>query len=120
MPSSRNLHHGAFWLLTYLANRVLMMVPTLFGVALLVFFLLRVVPGDIVEVKLRGDGGVVSSETLEFERKRMGLEPKVTPAVVLWDAATSRAIPIGYGVMSADELQDRIFLLTSKEAGRDY
>ena len=54
------------------------------------------------------------------QRSRMGLEPKITPAVVLWDAAQSRAIPIGYGVMSADELQDRIFLLTSKEAGRDY
>ena len=61
-------------MLTYVANRVLMMVPTLFGVALLVFFLLRVVPGDIVEVKLRGDGGTVSAETLEFERKRMGLD----------------------------------------------
>lgn len=54
------------------------------------------------------------------QRERMGLEPSVTPAVVLWDAATGRAIPIGYGVMSADELQDRIYLLTSKEAGRDY
>jgi conjugal transfer pilus assembly protein TraF len=39
---------------------------------------------------------------------------------VLWDAQTGRPIPIGYGVMSADELQDRIYLLTSKEAGRDY
>ena len=38
----------------------------------------------------------------------------------LWDAQTGRPIPIGYGVMSADELQDRIYLLTSKEAGRDY
>jgi len=54
------------------------------------------------------------------QRTRMGLEPKVTPAVVLWDAAKSRAIPIGYGVMSADELQDRIYLLTTKEAGHDY
>jgi conjugal transfer pilus assembly protein TraF len=54
------------------------------------------------------------------QRKRMGLDPGVTPAVVLWDAATNQAIPIGYGVMSADELQDRIYLLTSKEAGRDY
>lgn len=54
------------------------------------------------------------------QRTRMGLEPKITPAVVLWDAVTRRAIPIGYGVMSADELQDRIYLLTSKEAGRDY
>ena len=54
------------------------------------------------------------------QRSRMGLEPKITPAVVLWDAAKGQAIPIGYGVMSADELQDRIYLLTSKEAGRDY
>lgn len=54
------------------------------------------------------------------QRTRMGLEPKITPAVVLWDALKGQAIPIGYGVMSADELQDRIYLLTSKEAGRDY
>lgn len=54
------------------------------------------------------------------QRARMGLEHGITPAVVLWDAAAHRAIPIGYGVMSADELQDRIYLLTSKEAGHDY
>lgn len=54
------------------------------------------------------------------QRLRMGIEPRVTPAVVLWDAQTARAIPIGYGVMSADELQDRIYLLTTKEAGHDY
>jgi conjugal transfer pilus assembly protein TraF len=54
------------------------------------------------------------------QRTRMGLEPKITPAVVLWDALKNQPIPIGYGVMSADELQDRIFLLTSKDAGRDY
>lgn len=54
------------------------------------------------------------------QRSKMGLEPKITPAVVLWDAELRRAIPIGYGVMSADDLLDRIYLLTTKEAGRDY
>ena len=54
------------------------------------------------------------------ERARMGLEAKITPALVLWDSLTKRPIPIGYGVLSADELQDRIYLLTSKEAGHDY
>ena len=54
------------------------------------------------------------------QRARLGLEPKVTPALVLWDSVTKRPIPIGYGVLSADELQDRIYLLTSKEAGHDY
>ncbi|MDP4540313.1 conjugal transfer protein TraF [Qipengyuania sp. DY56-A-20] len=54
------------------------------------------------------------------QRPRMGLEPGITPALVLWDSVARRPIPIGYGVLSADELQDRIYLLTSKEAGHDY
>lgn len=54
------------------------------------------------------------------QRERMGLESKVTPAVVLFDSRTKRAIPIGYGVLPADELMDRIFTLVATEAGRDY
>jgi peptide/nickel transport system permease protein len=61
-------------MLRYTINRLLMMIPTLLGVAVLVFFMLRIVPGDVVEVKLRGDGGNVSQETIEFERKRLGLD----------------------------------------------
>ena len=61
-------------MLRYTINRVLLMIPTLIGVAVLVFFLLRVVPGDIVEIKLRGDGGSVTQETIDMERKRLGLD----------------------------------------------
>jgi peptide/nickel transport system permease protein len=61
-------------MLGYLANRALLMIPTLVGVAILIFFMLRVVPGDIVEVKLRGDGGSVTQETIEKERARLGLD----------------------------------------------
>src|SRR5437763_8305469 len=61
-------------MLRYTVNRILMMIPTLAGVAVLVFFMLRVIPGDVVEVKLRGDGGNVSQETLDMERKRLGLD----------------------------------------------
>src|SRR3954469_7324394 len=61
-------------MLRYTLNRILMMIPTLLGVAVLVFFMLRVVPGDVVEVKLRGDGGNVSQEMIEMERKRLGLD----------------------------------------------
>ena len=39
-------------MLTYLAKRLLLMIPTLLGAAALIFFMLRVVPGDVVEVKL--------------------------------------------------------------------
>lgn len=66
-------------MLRYTINRVLLMIPTLLGVAVLVFFMLRVVPGDIVEVKLRGDGGNVTQEVVESERKRLGLDrPLIT------------------------------------------
>lgn len=61
-------------MLRYTVNRVLLMIPTLLGVAVLIFFLLRIVPGDIVEVKLRGDGGSVSQEMVDNERKRLGLD----------------------------------------------
>ncbi len=58
----------------YAIHRLLLAIPTLIGVAIVSFFLLRVVPGDVVEVKLRGDGGAVSQEVIEMERKRMGLD----------------------------------------------
>src|SRR5215831_16323413 len=61
-------------MLRYTLNRVLLMIPTLIGVAVLVFFMLRVIPGDVVEVKLRADGGNVSQETIDMERKRLGLD----------------------------------------------
>jgi len=61
-------------MLQYVVKRVLLTIPTLLGVAVLVFFLLRIVPGDVVEVKLRGDGGNVSQQTIDMERKRLGLD----------------------------------------------
>jgi peptide/nickel transport system permease protein len=61
-------------MLIYTLKRLLLTIPTLIGVAVLVFFMLRVVPGDIVEVKLRGDGGNVTPEVVDMERKRLGLD----------------------------------------------
>ncbi len=54
------------------------------------------------------------------QRAAMGLTSQVTPAVVLFDSATRTPIPIGYGVIAADELMDRIFALTQRKAGSDY
>lgn len=61
-------------MLRYTVNRILLTIPTLLGVAVLVFFMLRIIPGDIVEVKLRGDGGAITQETIEMERRRLGLD----------------------------------------------
>ncbi|MCC7428697.1 MAG: ABC transporter permease [Alphaproteobacteria bacterium] len=71
-------------MLRYATKRVLLMIPTLLGVAVLIFFMLRVVPGDIVEVKLRGDGGNPTQETIEAERKRLGLDKPIVVQFADW------------------------------------
>ena len=58
----------------YTLHRLLLMIPTVLGVVVLVFVMLRIVPGDVVEVKLRGDGGTVSQEVIQVERQRLGLD----------------------------------------------
>lgn len=42
------------------------------------------------------------------------------PALVLFDSVTKRPMPIGYGVMAADEIVERIYALTSIETGSDF
>ena len=54
------------------------------------------------------------------QRARMGLPGKSTPALVLFDTLTKRPIPIGTGLMAADEIIDRIFVLTKTKPGRDF
>jgi peptide/nickel transport system permease protein len=60
-----------FW---YIVRRLFLVIPTLVGVAVAVFFLIRVMPGDVVVVKLRADGAAISEETIQAERKRLGLD----------------------------------------------
>jgi peptide/nickel transport system permease protein len=68
----------------YLVKRFLLMLPTLFGVALVTFLLIRVIPGDVVELRYSGDRGAVSQEILDKERARIGLDQPVWKQFVTW------------------------------------
>ncbi|MCI0370544.1 MAG: ABC transporter permease [candidate division NC10 bacterium] len=68
----------------YIATRLLLMVPTLLGVAILIFILMRVVPGDIVELKYAGVGAYVSQETLDKERALLGLDQPLWKQFLDW------------------------------------
>src|SRR5262245_55363657 len=62
-------------MLKFVLHRFLMMIPTLIGVAVLVFFLLRLMPGDPVATMLLGDGGAnLPKEAIAMERARLGLD----------------------------------------------
>jgi len=62
-------------MLRYALNRFLMMIPTLLGVAILVFFMLRMMPGDPLTMIF--EGANVSKEVVEAERARLGLDRPV-------------------------------------------
>jgi peptide/nickel transport system permease protein len=60
-------------MLNYLVKRLLLMIPTILGVAVVIFVLMRMLPGDIVEMRLAGEGSYVTQETIDNERERLGL-----------------------------------------------
>jgi len=74
----------------YILKRLLLMIPTLFGVALLVFLLLRVAPGDIVELKYAGSGTFAPKEALDRERAQLGLDKPMAQQFVSWVSGVVR------------------------------
>jgi peptide/nickel transport system permease protein len=72
-------------MLRYTVNRFLLMVPTLLGVAILVFFGLRLMPGDPVAMMLLGEGGAnISPELIIAERARLGLDQPIWLQFFRW------------------------------------
>ena len=68
----------------YILKRLLLMIPTLFGVAVLIFLLLRVLPGDIVELKYAGTGSYAPKEALARERAQLGLDQPLWKQFITW------------------------------------
>ncbi|MCH8240234.1 MAG: ABC transporter permease [Proteobacteria bacterium] len=57
----------------YILKRILLMIPTLLGAAVVVFFLLRLIPGDLCEVRLAGTGLYVDQAEIELCQLKLGL-----------------------------------------------
>ena len=68
----------------YIVKRILLMVPTLLGVAVIIFLLMRVVPGDVVELRFAGESSFASKENLDKERVRLGLDKPMWQQFVTW------------------------------------
>ena len=82
------LRAPAMW--KYILKRFLLMFPTLLGVAVVIFVLIRVVPGDVVELRMAGDRGAVSEEALAKERARFGLDRPVWEQFATWLLGVAR------------------------------
>ena len=71
----------------YLIRRVLGLLPILLGLSLLVFFIMRMLPGDVAMMILAGDVddvGHVDPEALEVLREQLGLNKPLIVQYFSW------------------------------------
>jgi len=78
-------------MIVYIAKRLLLMIPTLIGVAILTFVLLRVVPGDVVEARYLTQGNQFQSqELMDLERHKLGLDQPLWKQFTTYMAGLAR------------------------------
>jgi peptide/nickel transport system permease protein len=64
-------------MLRYIVKRVLLVIPTLLGAAVLVFCLMRLIPGDICVLRMVTGGGSVDPQILQNCRAEIGTDQPV-------------------------------------------
>jgi peptide/nickel transport system permease protein len=71
----------------YILKRLLLMIPTLLGAALLVFLLLRLIPGDVCVLRMVGGAGYVDPKAIDACRTELGLNRSyaVQFLTFIWD-----------------------------------
>jgi peptide/nickel transport system permease protein len=75
----------------YILKRLAAMIPTLLGVAVLIFVLLRIVPGDVVEARYLTQGSQFQSQDLmNQERAKLGLDQPLWKQFTSWMAGLAR------------------------------
>lgn len=71
----------------YLLKRVLLMLPTLFLVTILVFLMMRLIPGDVVLQMLEG---YAYADSVEALRRELGLDKPIHIQYLEWMSALLR------------------------------
>ncbi len=88
---------------TYLLRRLALLLPTLFGVVTLVFILMRILPGDIVEVRLLSEGGTYDQQMIQTERHELGLDRPVWRQYLDYLAGLAR-LDLGRSMWTGDTI----------------
>jgi peptide/nickel transport system permease protein len=95
---------------SYILKRLLAMVPTLLGVAVLIFVLLRIVPGDVVEARYLAQGSqFVSQDLMNQERAKLGLDKPLWQQFTSWMAGLAR-LDFGVSMWTGGEISEEIKL----------
>ena len=102
----------------YVVRRFLLMLLTLFGISIIIFVLLRVMPGNIVDILYDAAGYVNPREKAKIEAE-LGLDKSIVAQYVAWIGGLAQG-DLGYSFVSErpalDEILPRI-PVTAKLAG---
>jgi peptide/nickel transport system permease protein len=82
----------------YLVRRLFLMLVTLFGISIVIFFLLRVVPGNIVDILFAAAGYVDPADKAGLE-KELGLDQPLVVQYLHWISGFLRG-DLGYSYVS--------------------
>jgi ABC-type dipeptide/oligopeptide/nickel transport system permease component len=85
----------------YVVKRLLHFIPVFLGVTALVFFLLRVAPGDAAHIRLQDRGMDLSEENISAIRAELGLDRPVWVQYGRWLGAVFR-LDMGNSVVSGE------------------
>jgi peptide/nickel transport system permease protein len=89
----------------YIVGRLLLMIPTLVGVAILTFVIMRAVPGDIVALRYAGSN--VPQEIIDQERHLLGLDKPMWAQFVDWMVSLSR-FDLGQSLWTGHSVVDEV------------
>ena len=67
----------------YLIRRLLLMIPVLFGVSVIIFGILRGIPGDAIDVQLANSGNLNEAERAQA-RAALGLDKPIWRQYLIW------------------------------------
>ena len=103
---------------SYLIRRFFLMLLTLFGISVLIFTLLRIVPGNIADIVFNAAGMIDVAEKAKLE-KELGLDQPIAVQYVQWVSGLVHG-DLGYSFVSEkpaiQEIAPRI-PITAKLAG---
>lgn len=92
----------------FLIRRTAMLVATLFAVATIIFFALRVLPGDPIEFKYTHEaGGRIEQEVLDRERARFGFDKPLSEQYVNWIVGLTK-FDLGISLWSEKPVSEEI------------
>jgi len=90
----------------YLIRRLLLMLVTLFGMSILIFVMLRLVPGNITDIIFDSAGFVNPAAKKKIERQ-LGLDQPIVTQYVSWISGLARG-DLGYAYVSEKPAIDEI------------